>query len=73
MLYSNLNIISSNYSIIKYVIMIKMKTTLKIINVGNSIGIIIPSHIKKRLKLQVDDLVEIEIKKVNENSKKESC
>jgi len=71
MLYSNLNIISSNYSIIKYVIMIKMKTTLKIINVGNSIGIIIPSHIKKRLKLKVDDLVEIDIKKVNGNSNKE--
>ena len=47
-----------------------MKTTLKIISIGNSKGVVIPSHILKRLKLDVDDLVELDIKKVNGNEKK---
>ena len=42
-----------------------MKTTLKIIKIGNSKGVVIPSYILERLKLDIDDLVEIDIKKVN--------
>jgi antitoxin component of MazEF toxin-antitoxin module len=44
-----------------------MKTTLKIVKIGNSKGVIIPVHITDRLKLDIDDLVEIEIKKIVEN------
>lgn len=47
-----------------------MKTTLKIVVIGNSKGVIIPSHILKRLKIDVDDLVEIDIKKVNGDADK---
>ena len=47
-----------------------MKTTLKVVMVGNSKGIIIPSYILKRLKLDIDDLVEIDFKKVNGNKEK---
>jgi antitoxin component of MazEF toxin-antitoxin module len=47
-----------------------MKTTLKIVTIGNSKGVIIPSHILKRLQVEVDDLVEIDIKKVNGNKEK---
>ena len=46
-----------------------MKTTLKIVKIGNSKGVIIPSHILERLKLDIDDLVELEIKKINNNKK----
>jgi len=46
-----------------------MKTTLKIVRIGNSKGVIIPSHITERLKLDIDDLVEINIKKINNNKK----
>lgn len=46
-----------------------MKTTLKIVKIGNSKGVIFPSHITKRLKLDIDDLVEIDIKKVNNHKK----
>lgn len=43
-----------------------MKTTLKIINIGrNSKGVIIPKHIVVKLNLKKGDLVEIDIKKVN--------
>ena len=42
-----------------------MKTTLKIIKIGNSKGVVIPSHILERLELDIDDLVEIDVKKVN--------
>lgn len=42
-----------------------MKTTLKIVQVGNSKGVIIPSYILKKLTLDIDDLVEIDIKKIN--------
>lgn len=44
-----------------------MKTTLKIVKIGNSKGIIIPSHILERMNLDIDDLVEVDIKKVNNN------
>jgi len=47
-----------------------MKTTLKIVKIGNSKGIIIPSHITKRLKLDINDLVELDIKKINGNETK---
>lgn len=47
-----------------------MKTTLRVIGIGNSRGIIIPSYILKRLKLDINDLVEIDIKKVNGNKEK---
>lgn len=42
-----------------------MKTTLKIIKIGNSKGVVIPSHILERLSLDIDDLVEIDVKKIN--------
>jgi len=45
-----------------------MKTTLKIINIGNSKGVILPIHILRKLELKEDDLIEIEIKKINEDS-----
>lgn len=48
-----------------------MKTTLKIVRIGNSKGIIIPSYITKRLKIDIDDLVEIDIKKINNDEKNE--
>ena len=41
-----------------------MKTTLKIIRIGDSKGIIIPIRILKRLKLDIHDLIEINIKKI---------
>lgn len=47
-----------------------MKTTLKIVKIGNSKGVIIPAHILERMKLDIDDLVEIDIKKIN-NKKNE--
>ncbi|MHA1195769.1 MAG: AbrB/MazE/SpoVT family DNA-binding domain-containing protein [Promethearchaeota archaeon] len=48
-----------------------MRTTLKIVKIGNSRGIIIPSYILERLSLDVNDLVEIEIiRKVNKEKKK---
>jgi len=47
-----------------------MKTTLKVVMIGNSKGVIIPSHILKRLKIDIDDLVEIDLKKVNGNLEK---
>lgn len=43
----------------------------KIMKISNSKGVILSSHITKRLKLDIDDLVEIDIKKVN-NEKNES-
>ncbi len=46
-----------------------MKTTLKIIKIGNSIGIVIPSHIKKHFNLNVDDLIEIEINKIEKKNR----
>lgn len=46
-----------------------MKTTLKIVRIGNSKGVIIPAYITERLRLDIDDLVEIEIKKINNNKK----
>ena len=44
-----------------------MKTTLKIVMIGNSKGVIIPAYILKKLKIDIDDLVEIDIKKINGN------
>ncbi|MFW9823235.1 MAG: AbrB/MazE/SpoVT family DNA-binding domain-containing protein [Candidatus Thorarchaeota archaeon] len=44
-----------------------MRTTLKIVKIGNSKGVIIPSHITERLNLDIDDLVEIDIKKIEDN------
>lgn len=46
-----------------------MKTTLKIVKIGNSKGVIIPSYITERLKLDIGDLVEIDIKKVINDKK----
>ena len=47
-----------------------MITTLKVVMIGNSKGVIIPSYILKKLKIDIDDLVEIDIKKVNGNKVK---
>ena len=44
-----------------------MRTTLKIIKIGNSRGIIIPIHILEKLTIKEGDLIEIEIKKINGN------
>lgn len=44
-----------------------MRTTLKIIKIGNSRGIIIPIHILEKLTIKEGDLVEIDIKKINGN------
>lgn len=45
-----------------------MKTTLKILNIGrNSKGVIIPKHIVMRLNLKKGDLIEIDIRKINED------
>lgn len=46
-----------------------MKTTLKIIRIGNSKGVIIPSHILDNLDLDVGDLIEI---KINEDKIKKA-
>jgi len=47
-----------------------MRTTLKIVKIGNSKGIIIPAFILDRLNLDVNDLVEVEIiRKINNNNK----
>ncbi len=47
--------------------MIFMKTTLKIINIGrNSKGVIIPKHIIVKLNLKKGELIEIDIKKIND-------
>ena len=42
-----------------------MKTTLKIIKIGNSLGVVIPKHILKNLGIKNNDLIELDIKKVN--------
>jgi antitoxin component of MazEF toxin-antitoxin module len=42
-----------------------MKTTLKVINIGNSRGVVIPSHILEKLNITTGDLVELDIKKIN--------
>ena len=42
-----------------------MKTTLKIIKIGNSLGVVIPKHILENLGIKNRDLIELDIKKVN--------
>ena len=42
-----------------------MKTTLKIIKIGNSLGVVIPKHILENLEIKNKDLIELDIKKVN--------
>ncbi len=42
-----------------------MKTTLKIIKIGNSLGVVIPKHILENLGIKNNDLIELDIKKVN--------
>lgn len=44
-----------------------MKTTLKIIKIGNSKGVIIPIHIIEKLNLEIGNLVELDIRKINSN------
>jgi len=39
-----------------------MKTTKKIVNIGNCFGVIIDKPIAKKLKLHYGDLVEVDIK-----------
>ena len=41
-----------------------MKITKKILQLGNSLGLVIDKIILKKLKIKKGDLVEIEIKKV---------
>jgi len=47
-----------------------MRITKKLVKIGNSIGIIIDKPILKKLKTKVDDLVEINIKKVDDEKTK---
>ncbi len=42
-----------------------MKTTLKIIKIGNSLGVVIPKYILENLEIKNNDLIELDIKKVN--------
>jgi len=42
-----------------------MKTTLRIIKIGNSLGVVIPKHILENLGIKSNDLIELDIKKVN--------
>ena len=42
-----------------------MRTTKKLIEIGNSVGIIIDKPLVKKLKLKRGDLLELNIKKVD--------
>ena len=44
-----------------------MITTLKLIKIGNSREVIIPTHILEKLGLKEGDLIEVDLKKVNES------
>jgi len=46
-----------------------MKTTLRLIKIGNSLGVIIPKHLLENLGLKLDDLIELDIKKVSNLNK----
>jgi CTP-dependent riboflavin kinase len=41
-----------------------MITTKKLLQVGDSLGIVIDTPIRKKLKLEKGDLVQVEVKKV---------
>jgi len=42
-----------------------MKTTLRLIKIGNSLGVIIPKHLLENLGLSLNDLIELDIRKVS--------
>lgn len=46
-----------------------MKTTLRLIKIGNSLGVIIPKHLLENLGLDLNDLIELDIKKVSKLNK----
>ena len=41
-----------------------MRTTVKLINIGKSLGTIVPHYIVKEMELKPYDLIEIDIKKI---------
>ncbi len=43
--------------------LISIKTTLKLIKIDNSLGVIIPKHILEKLELKINDLIERLIRK----------